>query len=76
MKYLVSSFITLLILISLTTVGAVAAGAHFLSASDSVNSSGALVVVFDEAGLGNGNIDYTLTADATALYACFNGGPA
>jgi hypothetical protein len=39
-----------------------------------VNSSGALVVSFDERGLGNGNIDYTLDADATALYACINGG--
>jgi hypothetical protein len=49
-------------------------GAHFMSATDSVDSSGALVVNFDEAGLGNANIDYTLTADATATYACINGG--
>ncbi|NYJ04024.1 hypothetical protein [Petropleomorpha daqingensis] len=46
----------------------------FHSADSSVNSSGALVVSFDERGLGNGNIDYTLTADATAVYACINGG--
>jgi hypothetical protein len=38
-----------------------------MSSSSSVNSSGALVVNWDEAGLGNANIDYTLTADATAL---------
>ena len=49
-------------------------GAHFMSSSSSVNDSGALVVNWDEAGLGNGNIDYTLTADATALYACINNG--
>ena len=49
-------------------------GAHFMSSSDSVNSAGALVVKFDEAGLGNGNIDYTLTADAVANYGCINGG--
>jgi hypothetical protein len=75
MKRLVSSFVTLLILISFTIAGAAAtSGAHFMSATDSVNSSGALVVAFDEAGLGNGDINYTLTADATALYACINGG--
>ena len=49
-------------------------GAHFMSASASINSSGALVVSWDEAGLGNENIDYTLTADATATYACINNG--
>jgi len=49
-------------------------GAHFLSATSAVNDNGALVVSWDEAGLGNENIDYTLTADATATYACINGG--
>jgi hypothetical protein len=49
-------------------------GAHFMSSSSSVNDSGALVVNWDEAGLGNANIDYTLDADATALYACINNG--
>ena len=55
-------------------VGVAFAGAQFKSAAGTVNSAGALVVSFDEAGLGNGNIDYTLTADATALYACINKG--
>jgi hypothetical protein len=50
------------------------AAPHFHSATSSVNASGALVVNFDERGLGNENIDYTLTADATALYACINRG--
>ena len=49
-------------------------GAHFMSATASVDDNGALVVSWDEAGLGNENIDYTLTADATAIYACINGG--
>jgi hypothetical protein len=53
---------------------ALAVAAKFKSATGSVNSSGALVVNFDESGLGNGNIDYTLTADSTAVYACLNGG--
>jgi hypothetical protein len=46
----------------------------FQAASSSVNNDGALVVSFDERGLGNENVDYTLTADATALFACINGG--
>lgn len=51
-----------------------AVAAKFHSATGSVNNSGALVVSFDERGLGLDNIDYSLTADATALYACINGG--
>ena len=46
----------------------------FHSATSSVANSGALVVNFDERGLGNDNVDYTLTADATAVFACINGG--
>jgi hypothetical protein len=53
---------------------ALAAAPKFHSATSSVNNDGALVVSFDERGLGNENVDYTLTADATALYACINGG--
>jgi hypothetical protein len=57
------------------TFSAVAlAGAHFMSTSSSVDGAGALNVSFTEAGLGNGNINYTLDADATATYACINGG--
>jgi hypothetical protein len=56
------------------SASALAVAAKFFSATSSVNNNGALVVSFDERGLGNGNIDYTLTADATATYACINGG--
>jgi hypothetical protein len=56
------------------TASASTSGAHFMSATSSVNGDGALVVAWDEAGLGNENIDYTLTADASATYACLNGG--
>jgi hypothetical protein len=67
------------IVIALTAVlvfatAAWAVAAKFHSTSSSVNNSGALVVAFDERGLGEGNIDYTLSADATAEYACINGG--
>lgn len=52
-----------------------AAGApKFHSATSSVNNSGALVVNFDERGLGNENVHYVLTANASALFACINGG--
>jgi hypothetical protein len=56
------------------SISALADTGKFHSASSSVNNDGALVVNFDERGLGNENVDYTLTADATALYACINGG--
>ncbi len=53
---------------------ALADAPKFHSATSAVNNAGALVVSFDERGLGNDNIDYTLTADASAVYACINGG--
>ena len=57
-----------------TALPAAAAAPKFFSVTSSVDSSGALVVSFDERGLGNDNVDYTLAADATAVYACINGG--
>lgn len=51
-----------------------AVAAKFFSVTSAVNNNGALVVSFDERGLGGEDIDYTLTADATAVYACINGG--
>jgi hypothetical protein len=68
--------ILVLALMGLTTQAALAStsGAHFFSATASVNDGGALVVNWDETGLGNENIDYTLTADSTAVYACINNG--
>jgi hypothetical protein len=53
---------------------AMADAPKFHSADSSVDSAGALVADFNERGLGNENIDYTLTADATAVYACINDG--
>jgi hypothetical protein len=68
------------LLLALWTAGAAVAappqtsGAHFMSTSASINANGSLVVSFDEAGVGTSSIDYTLTADAAATYACINGG--
>ena len=49
-------------------------GAHFFSASGAVAGNGALVVSWDEAGVGQQQVNYVLTADSTATYACINGG--
>lgn len=62
------------LMVALSASVALAVAAKFHSTSSSVNNNGALVVNFDERGVGEGNIEYTLTADATALYACINGG--
>lgn len=56
------------------TASAATSGAHFTATSTSVNSSGSLVATFSEAGLGNENVHYTLSANASATYACINGG--
>ncbi len=56
------------------TASAATSGAHFTSTSTSVNSAGSLVATFSEAGLGNENVHYSLTADSSATYACINGG--
>ena len=64
--------------IALTSIAigstAALAAPHFHSASSSVGTNGALTVSFDERGLGNENVDYTLTADQEANWACINNG--
>lgn len=77
-RYAISLVMSLMAL-ALTVGSALAAppqtsGAHYMSASGSVNDAGTLVVSFDEAGVGTSSITYSLTADATAVYACINGG--
>lgn len=58
-----------------TTVAQATSGAHFMpDTTDSVNSSGALVVSIDEAGVGNATVNYSVSTNATATYACINGG--
>jgi hypothetical protein len=59
----------------LTGAVAVATGPKFLSEEPPfVSDTGALVVNFDERGLGNDDVEFRLTAVGTALYACVNGG--
>jgi len=63
------------IVLGVTATAATAtSGAHFFSATASVADNGALSVVWDEAGVGNAQVNYTLTATSSATYACINGG--
>lgn len=74
MRKLIIVFVAVVTALFMVMVPAGADAPKFHSATGSVGSSGALTVSFDERGLGNENIDYTLTADATAVFACINGG--
>jgi hypothetical protein len=66
-----------LALLALMATAAFAQAPHFIRASGTLNANGSLTVNFKEAGLGtNQNIDYALTADATATYVCVNRGGA
>ena len=67
----------LAVMVSFMVVSALpasAVAAKFFDTAASVNNDGSLTVDFDERGLGNGDIDYTLTADVDATFACINGG--
>jgi len=50
------------------------ASAHFFSASGSVQDNGQLAVSFDEAGLGQATVNYTLSGNADYVWGCINGG--
>jgi hypothetical protein len=67
---------TTLLLMAIAIPAAFADSPHFISASASgPNSAGQLTVSFMESGLGNNQlITYVASADATATYACINGG--
>ncbi|MGW0884352.1 hypothetical protein [Streptomyces sp. NPDC002671] len=60
----------------LAAAPALADNPHFLFANSSVDSGGTLDVSFKEVGLGTGttSVHITLTANATAVYQCFNNG--
>ncbi|HYX87132.1 MAG TPA: hypothetical protein VE777_19355 [Gaiellales bacterium] len=71
----------LIVLLTVVVSGIVAVPAaqadspHFLKASATTNTSGALVCSFKEAGLGNvPTADITCSATATVVYQCFNNG--
>ena len=66
----------LVLTLSLGAAVALADNPHFLSASASVDNNGNLVCAFKEAGLGTtvSTTNVVCSADATAVYACINGG--
>ena len=65
-----------MLLLALSVSAAFADSPHFISASASVDNAGNLVATFKEAGLGTTvkTETITLSADASATYACINGG--
>jgi hypothetical protein len=74
MRRVAASVVLASALIAGSTSSAVADAPKFHSATSDVSSTGALVASFDERGLGNGDVTYSLTAQADAVYACINGG--
>ena len=73
-RNLIAVLAFLVAIVLATASPSLAVAAKFHSANASVNNNGSLTVSFDERGLGNGNIDYVLTADVDATFACVNGG--
>jgi hypothetical protein len=74
MRKLAASVVVASAVMGLAVSQALADAPKFFSANSSVSNDGELVVTFDERGLGNENVDYTVTADADATYACINNG--
>ena len=73
-RILITSISVLSLLITIVSP-ALATNPHFVNASASVGSNGALVITWKEAGLGdNVNVDYTASADASAVYGSVNNG--
>lgn len=77
MRISTRAFLTSAVALATLLSGAGAALADapkFHSATSSVNGDGALVVSFDERGVGNEDVTFELTADGEATYACINRG--
>lgn len=76
MRKLSFAFLSALIAIALTATAALADSPHFTRASAAIGSGGSLLCSFKEAGLGTTTTSevVTCTADASAVYQCFNNG--
>lgn len=69
-----TQLVAFLAVLSISAI-ALAASPHFTRSAGTVDNSGNLAVTFKEAGLGsNQNINFLLTANATAYYGCLNKG--
>ena len=61
--------------LAFTSTAGATSGAHFFNVTSTVNADGALLVNYDESGVGNATVNYTIHIDnASAVYACINGG--
>jgi hypothetical protein len=75
MKRRIAVVALVFVAVALIAQQAFADSPHFIRASGALNADGSMTVSFKEAGLGtNQNIDYLLTADATATWVCVNKG--
>lgn len=70
------ALVVALLAVAIAIPTALADSPHFISASASIDNSGNLVCSFKEAGLGTtlATEHVSCSADATAVYACINGG--
>jgi hypothetical protein len=65
----------LLAVAAIAVPAALATSPHFINAGGTLNSDGSATVSFKEAGLGtNQNINYLLSANASATWVCVNKG--
>jgi hypothetical protein len=76
MRRIAIAVLIAMLMLALSVATAFASSPHFISASASVDNAGNLVATFKEAGLGTTVSTETinLSADASATYACINGG--
>ena len=75
LKAIVAAIVLAVAMLASTATAGATSGAHFFSVASTVNDSGALLVTYDEAGVGNQTVNYTIHIDnASAVYACINGG--
>jgi hypothetical protein len=76
LRLTLASLVAALGVVAFGTTAALADSPHFLKATASVDSAGNLICTFKEAGLGTtvSTTNITCSANATAVYACLNGG--
>jgi hypothetical protein len=77
MKNLSAMILSIALLATLSVAAFASSGTHFTSVSQSINSSGQLVVNFSLVGLGNsaGSVSITVSGETfTADWGCVNGG--
>jgi hypothetical protein len=76
MRRITIAILAVLFVAGFTASAALADSPHFIKASASVDGAGNLVCTFKEAGLGTtvSTEAVTCSADASAVYACINGG--